>query len=149
MSKIRVLFVCVHNSARSQMAEALLNDIAGDRFQAESAGMEPGVLNHLAVEAMQEIGIDISHNKTKSVFAKYRQGELFSYVIAVCEETQTCPIFPGLRTETLHWTFEDPESFGGTHEEKMAKIRQVRDAIRDKLDGFVANVRPGVKPREN
>lgn len=136
MDKIKVLFVCAQNSARSQMAEGFLNNIAGDRFHAESAGMDRGALNPLAVEAMREVGIDISRNETKSVFEKYRNDELFSYVITVCAETETCPIFPGLRMETLHWHFEDPGTFTGTHEEKMAKTRQVRDAIREKVEGF-------------
>ena len=149
MDKIKVLFVCSHNSARSQMAEGFLNNIAGDRFQAESAGMEPGTLNPLAVEVMKEAGIDISRNKTKSVFEKYNNGELFSYVITVCAEAETCPIFPGLRMETLHWHFEDPATFTGTHEEKMAKTRRVRDAIREKVAGFIEKVKQGIEPREN
>ncbi len=130
IDKIKVLFVCVHNSARSQMAEAFLNDLAGDRFDAESAGMEPGTLNPLAVEAMEEIGIDISRNTTKSVFEKYKRGELFVYVITVCSEARICPVFPDLRTETIRWDLEDPEAFTGSHEEKMEKVRRLRDAIR-------------------
>ncbi|HBL23021.1 MAG TPA: arsenate reductase ArsC [Deltaproteobacteria bacterium] len=139
MSRIKVLFVCVHNSARSQMAEAFLNTLAGDRYQAESAGMEPGALNSLAVEVMKEAGIDISHNKTKSVFEKYKNGELFSYVITVCDEAsaEMCPIFPGIRTETIHWSFEDPASFMGTPEEKLEKARRLRDAIKEKVLKFV------------
>ncbi len=125
------------------MAEAFLNHIAGDRFQAESAGMEPGVLNPLAVEVMNEAGIDISRNTTKSVFEKYRDGELFSYVITVCAEAETCPLFPGLRTETLHWHFEDPGSFTGTDEEKLAKTRRVRDAIKEKVREFIEDTVPG------
>lgn len=140
MEKKRVLFVCVHNSARSQMAEAFLNSLAGDRFYAESAGMEPGVLNPLAVEVMREVGIDISGNATKGVFDKYRKGELFSYVITVCDEAsaEMCPVFPGLRTETLHWSFEDPASFTGTHEERLERTRRVRDGIREKILEFMA-----------
>lgn len=140
MNKVKVLFVCVHNSARSQMAEAFLNTMAGDKFYAESAGMDPGVLNPLAAEAMREIGIDISQNKTKSVFDKYKQGELFSYVIAVCDEAQTCPVFPGLRTETIHWNIGDPESFTGTHDEKMARMRPVRDEIKRKVEEFIQHI---------
>lgn len=139
MSKLKVLFVCVHNSARSQMAEAFLNTLAGDRYQAESAGMEPGALNSLAVEVMKEAGIDISHNKTKSVFEKYKNGELFSYVITVCDEAsaEMCPIFPGIRTETIHWSFEDPASFTGTPEEKLERARGLRDAIKEKVQKFI------------
>ena len=85
--KINVLFVCVHNSARSQMAEAFLKKYGGDRFEAESAGIEPGALNPAAVEAMKEVGIDISQNKTKSVFDLYKQYWLYGYVITVCDES--------------------------------------------------------------
>lgn len=140
MEKTRVLFVCVHNSARSQMAEAFLNALAGDRFEAESAGMEPGVLNPLAVELMKEEGIDISGNETKSVFDKYKKGELYSYVVTVCDQAnaETCPLFPGLRTHTLHWSFEDPASFTGSPEERLEKTRRVRDEIRARILAFVA-----------
>lgn len=97
-NKTRVLFVCVHNSARSQMAEAFLNTLAEDTFSASSAGLEPGPLNPLAVEVMKEADIDISRNTTKSVFALYKSGALFGYVIAVCdaEAAQRCPTFPGI-----------------------------------------------------
>ena len=140
MEKTRVLFVCVHNSARSQIAEAFLNAAAPDRFQAESAGMEPGVLNPLAVEVMKEVGIDISQNETKSVFEKYKKGELFSYVITVCDEAsaETCPLFPGLRTHTLHWSFEDPAAFAGSPQEKLEKTRRLRDAIKEGVLQFIA-----------
>lgn len=140
MEKTKVLFVCVHNSARSQMAEAFLNTLAGDRFHAESAGMEPGVLNPLAVEVMKEEGFDISENATKSVFEKYKEGEFYSYVVTVCDEAsaQMCPIFPGLRTHTLHWSFEDPSAFTGTPEEKLEKARLLRDNIKKKVQEFIA-----------
>ena len=96
-SSPRVLFICVHNSGRSQMSEAFLNYYAVDRFDAQSAGLEPGELNPLVVESMVEIGIDISQNRTKSVFDIWKSGELFKYVIAVCdaEAAEKCPIFPG------------------------------------------------------
>jgi arsenate reductase len=136
--KIRVLFVCVHNSARSQMAEAFLNTLGGDRFTASSAGLEPGKLNPLAVEVMKDAGIDISRNSTKSVFDVYKSGALFSYVIAVCdaEAAQRCPTFPGI-TRTLLSSFPDPSSFTGTWEERLARIRDVRDAIRAKVEEFI------------
>jgi arsenate reductase len=120
---IRVLFVCVHNSARSQMAEAFLNTLAGDRFATSSAGLEPSTLNPLAVEVMKEVGIDISRNRTKSVFDLYRSGALFAYVIAVCdaEAAQRCPTFPGI-TRTLVWSFPDPTSFTGSWEERTIQI---------------------------
>src|SRR5271156_3809958 len=123
--KKKVLFVCIHNSARSQMAEAFLNQICGEFFEAHSAGIEPGKLNPLVVEAMQEIGIDISGNKTKAVFDFIKSGRIFSYVITVCDETsaERCPIFPGV-TKRLHWGFPDPSSFQGSVEEKLAKTRE-------------------------
>lgn len=142
--KIRVLFVCVHNSARSQMAEAFLNKMAGDRFEAWSAGLEPGTLNPLAVEVMKEVGIDISGKTTKSVFDLFKSGALFSYVVTVCdaEAAQRCPTFPGI-TRTINWSFPDPASFMGTWEERVARTREVRDAIRAKIEGFVGDVAAG------
>lgn len=141
--KKQVLFVCVHNSARSQMAEALLNEICGDEFEAHSAGLEPGKLNPLVVEAMQEIGIDIPQNKTKSVFEEFKAGNMFAYVITVCDEAsaERCPIFPGVTTR-LQWSFPDPSKFQGTHEERLARIREVRDAITDKIQDWCAQVAP-------
>jgi arsenate reductase len=141
MEKIKVLFVCVHNSARSQIAEAFLKSIAGEKFFAESAGFEPGVLNPIVVEAMKEEGIDISHNKTKKVFDLYRQGRFYNYVITVCDESQAerCPIFPGV-LKTLHWSFEDPSQFTGGHDEKLEKTRVIRDKIRKEIEQFINNV---------
>lgn len=123
-SRIHVLFVCVHNSARSQMAEALLNHLAGDRFQAESAGLEPGVLNPLAVGAMKHLGIDIADRETRGVFDLFKQGERYGYVITVCDESsgERCPIFPGI-TRRLHWSFDDPASFTGSYQEKLTQTR--------------------------
>jgi arsenate reductase len=142
--KIRVLFVCVHNSARSQMAEAFLNGLAGDRFAATSAGFEPGTLNPLAVIAMLEAGLDISRSATKSVFEIYKGGALFNYVISVCDavSAQRCPTFPGI-TRTLVWSFPDPAGFTGSWEEKISKTREVRDAIRAKIEEFVRDVGEG------
>jgi arsenate reductase len=131
--KKRVLFVCIHNSARSQMAEAFLNQICGAEFAAESAGIEPGKLNPVVVTAMQEVGIDISNNPTKSVNDFLKQP--FDLVITVCDETsaERCPVFPGA-TQRLHWGFPDPSSFQGTPDEKLAGTRQVRDAIKAKIE---------------
>ena len=142
--KIRVLFVCVHNSARSQMAEAFLNALAGDRFKAMSAGLEPGTINPLAVEVMKEVGLDISRNVTKSVFSLYRGGALFAYVIAVCdvEAAQRCPTFPGI-SRTLVWSFPDPASFAGTPLERLSKTREVRDAIKARIEEFIREVGEG------
>ena len=139
MKKKRVLFVCVHNSARSQMAEAFLNNLGGDRFEAMSAGFEPKALNPLVIEVMKEAGIDISQNQAKSVFDLYKKGELFSYVITVCDETngQRCPLFPGLVKARMHWGFADPSAFTGTSEEKLAQTRQLRDTIKAKIEEWL------------
>lgn len=143
MNKIRVLFVCTQNSARSQIAEAFLNKLAGDRFEAHSAGLEAGELNPLAVEVMQEAGIDISQNKTRKVFDLFKRGDLFSYVIAVCDTAtaQKCPVFPGLKTETINWSLDDPANYTGTHEEKLAKMRKLRDEIKEKVVEFAASTK--------
>jgi len=140
-SSARVLFICVHNSGRSQMSEAFLNYYGGDRFDAQSAGLEPGDLNPLVVEAMAEIGIDISQNKTKSVFDIWKSGELFQYVIAVCDaaSAEKCPIFPGPTTR-LHWSFHDPSKVTGTYEQKLQKVRQIRDEIAAKIQGWLASL---------
>ncbi|MBN2482761.1 MAG: arsenate reductase ArsC [Candidatus Omnitrophica bacterium] len=139
--KLKVLFVCVHNSARSQMAEAFLKQLAGDRFEVESAGLEPGRLNPVAVEVMKEIGIDISGNKTKSAFDFYKQGKRYHYVITVCDESQSqkCPIFPNT-LRMLHWGFADPSSFQGSPQEKLAKTRIVRDKIKETIEGWIKTV---------
>lgn len=136
----RVLFVCIHNSGRSQMAEALLRAVAGDRFEAESAGFEAGNLNPVVVASLKEIGIDISAAKTKSVFDLHKQGRAYQYVVTVCDESnaERCPLFPGLVRERIHWSFKDPSSFQGTPEEKLAQTRVVRDQIKAKIEEFAA-----------
>lgn len=138
MKKDRVLFVCIHNSARSQMAEAFLNHIAGDRFEARSAGLEPGELNPLAVEVMQELGIDISANQTKDVFEMFKKGEMYSFVITVCDgaNAERCPVFPGI-VSRLHWSFNDPAALQGSHEEKLEVAREIRDQIRTSVSRFI------------
>ena len=134
MAPDNVLFVCVHNSARSQMAEAFLKQLAGDRLRVESAGFRPAPINPLVVAVMQEIGFDLSAKKTRKIFDLYRDGRLYSYVITVCDQAaaEKCPIFPGLVTR-LHWSFEDPAGFTGTWEERLEKIRKVRDAIQERV----------------
>lgn len=138
MDKIKVLFVCIHNSARSQMAEAFLNQFAGNEFVAESAGIEPGNLNPIVVDVMKEIGIDISANPTKSAFDFFTQGRQFQYVITVCDAAsgERCPIFPGI-TKRLNWSFNDPSAFTGTYEEKLAYTRLVRDSIKSEVEKFI------------
>ena len=141
--KKRVLFVCIHNSARSQMAEEFLKQSCGNEFEVHSAGLEPGKLNPIVVEAMQEIGIDISGNPTKAVWDFIKSGKAFAYVITVCDETsaERCPIFPGVTTR-LHWSFPDPSGFPGTHEEKLTKTREVRDTIKRKIEQWCEEVCP-------
>lgn len=138
MNKIKVLFVCIHNSARSQMAEAFLNKLGFERFEANSAGLEPGKLNLMVVDSMKEIGIDISQNKTKDVFEFLKKGKNYDYVITVCDEAnaERCPVFPGIGKK-IGWSFTDPSQFEGTKEEKQEKVRMVRDAIRKKVEEWI------------
>jgi len=139
--KTKILFVCIHNSARSQMAEAFVNHLCPDQFEAQSAGLEPGKLNPVVVQAMQEIGIDISHNPTKAVFDIFKSGQMFAYVITVCDEAsaERCPVFAGV-TQRLHWSFPDPSSFQGTPEEKLAFTCLVRDEIKTRVEAWCASV---------
>lgn len=141
MDKIKILFVCIHNSARSQMAEAFVNTYHSDKFFAESAGLEPGVLNPLVVKSMADIGIDISKNPTKDVFEFFKNGRIFDYVITVCDEAsgQRCPIFPGA-LKKINWSFEDPSALTGTEEEKLSRISLIRDSIKTKLEEFLITI---------
>jgi arsenate reductase (thioredoxin) len=142
MEKIKVLFVCIHNSARSQMAEAWLKQLGGNRFEVESAGLEPGTLNPLVVEVMREAGIDISSNQTKSVFDFYQQSRKYHYVVTVCDESQSerCPIFPGV-TKRMHWSFADPSRFAGTPEERLQQTRVVRDQVKAKIEQWLLELK--------
>ena len=121
------------------MAEAFLNDICGAEFEAQSAGLEPGTLNPLVVEVMRESGIDISKNKTQAVFDVFKSGQLFTCVVTVCSEAESagCPIFPG-PARRLHWPFPDPSKVEGTPEEKLGKVRQIRNAIQARVEQFCA-----------
>ena len=141
--KQKVLFICIHNSARSQMAEAWLNHICGETFEAQSAGLEPGTLNPLVVEVMREGGIDISHKQPQAVFDVFQSGQLFAYVITVCDETsaERCPIFPGV-AKRLHWGFRDPSALTGTRDQKLETVRQIRDEIREKIQQWCAEICP-------
>ncbi|MFH1059518.1 MAG: arsenate reductase ArsC [Pseudomonadota bacterium] len=133
MSKEKVLFVCVHNSARSQMAQAYLRKLAGDDLEVDSAGFKPGPLNPLAVQVMAEDGIDISGQLPQSVFDLYRQGRLYDYVITVCDESENqCPLFPGI-THRLHWPFPDPAAVAGDAGQRLAKVRAIRDQIKQRV----------------
>jgi arsenate reductase len=123
------------------MAEALVNHLCGDYLEAESAGLEPGTLNPLAVEAMRQIGVDISHAPAKSVFEKFRNSEQFAYVITVCDETsgERCPVFPGA-AKRIHWSFPDPSSFAGTWEERVSKTVEVREMIASAIRAWCPTV---------
>ena len=140
MNKQKILFICIHNSARSQMAEGILRQLAGDRFDVESAGLEPGNLNPLAVEALKELQIDISNKKTQKAEDLSRAGKVYDYVITVCDESnaERCPAFPG-KAKRLHWNFEDPSSFQGTWEEKLARTKRVRDQIKKTIEAWLKN----------
>ncbi len=140
--KKKVLFVCIHNSARSQMAEAFLNDSAPDRFEAESAGLKPGTLNPLVVQVMKEIGIDISQNKTKSAFDFCKQERIYDYVITVCDESssQQCPVFPG-NAKRQNWSFKNPSLFSGTEDAKLQETREVREEIKQKIEEWISQIR--------
>lgn len=138
--KQRILFVCVHNGGRSQLAEALLNHAWSDSFIAESAGLEPGELNPLVVEVLREIRIDIAGKRTRSINELVRSGRKFDYVITVCDEASAaeCPHFPG-SGETLHWSFPDPASFTGARERRLARTRELRDEIQRRIEQWCAN----------
>lgn len=138
MNKQKVLFVCIHNSARSQMAEAFLNKYGAGKFEAESAGLEPGHLNPIVVEVMKEIGMDISTHKTKSVFDMVKAGKTFDIVFTVCDESQAgkCPIFPG-NGKRIHIGFSDPSAFTGIYSEKLEGTRKVRDEIEKYIKEWV------------
>jgi arsenate reductase (thioredoxin) len=135
----KVLFLCVHNSARSQMAEAFLKKHGAGRFEAESAGLEAGKLNPYVIRAMLEKGIDISGNPTKSVFDLFERKRVYQIVVTVCskEAAEKCPIFPGL-SEKIHWPFPDPSTFAGTDEEIMEKVRAVRDMIEEAVQDLAS-----------
>lgn len=137
---IKVLFVCVHNSARSQMGETYLNDLGKGLFVAESAGIERGVLNPYVVQAMKLDGYDISQNEKNSVFDFYKEGRSYTFVIKVCDEIhgQKCPVFPHA-VKQFYWNMEDPSTFDGSDEEKLLKTIEVRDKIKAKVIAFIKN----------
>jgi len=137
--KSKILFVCIHNSARSQMAEAFMNKLCADRFEAHSAGIEPGKLNSVVVEAMRECGIDISSNVTKSVSEMLKSGRSFDYVVTVCDEAsaERCPAIPG-NAKRLHWGFPDPSALSGTLDQKLQGTRFIRDQIEKRIHDWCA-----------
>jgi arsenate reductase (thioredoxin) len=128
----RVLFLCTHNSARSQMAEGLLRELGGDRFEACSAGTEATLVRPLAIRAMGELGIDISHQASKTL-ERYLK-DRFDKVITLCDEAaESCPVLIGAR-QRLHWSFPDPSRATGTEEDQLLVFREVRDAIRQRIE---------------
>ncbi len=148
--KIRVLFICGQNSARSQIGEAFMNMLGGECFEAESAGLEPGPgVNPLAVEVMKEIDVDISANKVNGIMEFFEEGRTYDYVIAVCDEAKSarCPIFPG-QHEKIDWPFEDIGAFTGKWDEMVARSRIVRDQIRAAVEQFI-NEHGTVRQGEN
>ena len=133
----RVLFLCTHNSARSQMAEGWLRHRYGDRFEAFSAGTEATSVRPLAIRAMNELGVDISCQASKTL--DQYVAEPWDYVITVCDQaSQACPVFPG-GTQRLHWSLPDPSSASGTREEQLAAYRQARDELRRRIDELAAH----------
>lgn len=142
MEKQRVLFLCTGNSARSQMAEAILRHLAGDRFEVYSAGLEPKGINPFTLLVIQEMGLDMSAQYSKPL-TEYMGKKHFSYLITVCDSAgEKCPIFPGMGMR-LHWSFEDPAAFVGPRDEKMANFRQVRGQIEERIKTWLVETHNG------
>ena len=145
MSKVRVLFLCTGNSARSQMAEAFLKQYGGDRFEVYSAGLKPTVIHPLTVRVLTEAGLDVSGQHAKSVNEVLGKVP-FGYLITVCADAEReCPTFPGVSVR-LHWPIEDPAKFEGAAEQKLAKFREVRDIVEALVKAWVAED-PDPNPR--
>ncbi|MFH1155929.1 MAG: arsenate reductase ArsC [Pseudomonadota bacterium] len=139
-SKIKVLLICQHNSGRSQSAEAFLRNLHGDRFEVDSAGLDPArEVNPLVVQVMDEVGIDLSRKKPQGVFQLYKNGKLYDHVITVCDDTESkCPVFPGI-TKRWHWPFPDPAAVEGNGAEKLEQVRKIRDMIKNWVINYLAN----------
>jgi arsenate reductase len=137
MQKDKILFLCTGNSCRSQMAEALLRQIAGDRFDVFSAGLEPTEINPYTYQVMAELGLDLAGQRSKSV-NEYLGKVQFQYLITVCDDAdKNCPaVWPAV-VSRMHWSFEDPAKFAGTDAEKLQKFREVRDQIRQRILDWV------------
>jgi arsenate reductase len=136
MKKTRILVLCTGNSARSQMGEGLFREEGGDGYEVFSAGTRPSRVRPEAIAVMREIGIDISGNRSKSV--DEFGGQLFDYVVTVCDNARdTCPVFPGA-TERIHWSLEDPAAVQGTEEERLAAFRRIRDQLHERVKGFLS-----------
>jgi arsenate reductase len=138
--KPKVLILCTGNSARSQMAEGIFRQLLGDRFEVFSAGTHPSYVRPEAIQAMREIGVDISSHRSKSVGEFL--GQSFRYVITVCDNArESCPVFPG-PAERIHWSFEDPAAVAGSEEERLAAFRRIRDQIAARIRSFAASLGP-------
>jgi arsenate reductase len=145
MTKTKVLFICTGNSARSQMAEAFLRAYGGDHYEAFSGGLEPRGVNPLTVRVMEERGIDITTQRSKGL-AEYLGRQHFGILVTVCDRAEReCPIFPGVSTR-LHWSFEDPAAIAGSEEERLAKFREIRDAIETRVREWLRERSPGRVP---
>jgi len=133
-NKTKVLFICQHNSGRSQIAEAYLKKLYGDHFEIESAGLEPAeAVNPLVIRVMDEVGFDLSEKKPQNVYELFKQGKLYDHVITVCHDSESkCPIFPGI-TQRWHWPFPDPAAVEGEENEKLVEVRKIRDMIKEWL----------------
>lgn len=134
----KVLFICIHNSARSQMAEAYLNQFGLGKFIAESAGLESGTLNPFVVKVMAEEGIDISNNTCDSVFDFHKEGREYDLVVKVCDQIngERCPIFPSAKA-TLNWNLQDPSSLDGSDEDKLNRTREIRNQIKVRVEQLI------------
>ncbi|MGE4557335.1 MAG: arsenate reductase ArsC [Desulfovibrionaceae bacterium] len=134
----KVLFICEHNQARSQMAEAIFNRLAGEGYQAESAGLEPTQVHPLTVAAMKEQGVDLTGKATQSVFELYKNGRLYSHVITVCrpEVDAKCPVFPGL-TSRENWNLDDPADVEGSEEDKLEAFRKTRALVEERVAAWL------------
>lgn len=140
--KKSILIVCIHNSARSQMAEEFFRKLGGDLFEVESAGIEPGKLNPFVVQALKDEDIDIEGKGTQSAFDLHQAGNSYDYVITVCdpEAAERCPIYPGT-VKRMHWPFKDPSSFKGSDDERLKGTRIVMSEIKDKVQSFISAYR--------
>jgi arsenate reductase len=143
----RVLFVCIHNSARSQLAEEYLRQIAGEQFYVESAGLTPGALNPHVVAILGEDGIDISQKKTQAVGDLFRRGKTYQWVVTVCsrEAEENCPVFPG-PVRRLSWPFADPSRFTGTEADVRTQVRTLVAEIKAQVVAFVKDLNEKEKP---
>lgn len=135
---LRVLFVCEHNSARSQMAEAYLENLGGAAFEVESCGIEAGIINPLVIEVMEEKGYDLRGKTTQTALNLFKQGKSYDIIVTVCsrEASEQCPIFPG-KALRMNWPFDDPSKIEGDRDTKLESIRRIRDRIEEKIQEFI------------